>query len=108
MQNEDNIENQAFQWVRAKVFKSNKTFIGRAIAYGCATRCHMSVHSLALSCSGSTVDLVVLGRVLLGVVHAADATPRVKRTFPRGGGFSFLRLISLFLRLQVVALMMAV
>ena len=49
----------------------------------------------------------VLGQVLLEVVHAgADAVPRVQRTFPRGEGFLFLRLLSLFLR--VVALMMAV
>jgi len=29
---------------------------------------------------------VALGRVFLRVVHAADAAPRVKRIFPRGGG----------------------
>jgi len=35
-----------------------------------------------------TLVEVVLGRVLLGVVHAgADAVPREMRTFPRGGGF---------------------
>ena len=49
MVKEDNIENVAFQWARAKAFNSNKTFIGRAIAFGCATRCHLSVHSLTLS-----------------------------------------------------------
>jgi len=31
---------------------------------------------------------VVLGQVLLGVAHTADAEPQVKRTFPRGGEFS--------------------
>jgi len=50
---------------------------------------------------------VVPGQVLLGVVLAgADAVPWVQRTFPKGGGFLFLRLLSLFLR--AVALRMAV
>ena len=50
---------------------------------------------------------VALGRVLLGVLHTGpDTVPRVQRTFPRGGGFLFLQLLSLFL--WVVALMMAV
>jgi len=35
-----------------------------------------------------TLVEAVLGRMLLGVVHAgADAVPREMRTFPRGGGF---------------------
>jgi len=42
MGKEDNIRNEAFQWARAKAFNSNKTSIGRAIAFGCATRCHLS------------------------------------------------------------------
>ena len=29
-------------------FNSNKTSVGRAIAFDCATRCHLSVHSLAM------------------------------------------------------------
>ena len=33
-------------------FNSNKTSVGRAIAFGCATRCHLSVHSLAVPRSG--------------------------------------------------------
>jgi len=45
---EDNIGNEAFHWARAKAFNSNKTSIGRNIAFGCASRCHLSVHSLAL------------------------------------------------------------
>ena len=65
-------------------FNSNKTSIGRAIAFGCATRCHLSVHSLALPRSDSGDDPA--GRVLLRMVHAvADPVPRVQQTFPRGG-----------------------
>jgi len=46
-------------------------------------------------------------KVLLGVVNPVeDAVPRLQRNFPTGGGFLFLRLLSLFLR--AVALMMAV
>ena len=41
-----------FRWVRAKVFTCNKTSVGRALAFGCATRCHLSVHSLAMPRSG--------------------------------------------------------
>ena len=52
MGKEDKIGNEAFQWARAKVFNSNKTSVGRAIAFVCATRCHLSVHSLALPRSG--------------------------------------------------------
>jgi len=49
MGKEDNIGNEAFQWARAKAFNSNKISIGRAaIAFGCATRRHLSVHSLVL------------------------------------------------------------
>ena len=33
-------------------FNYNKTAVGRAIAFGCATRCHLSVHSLAMPRSG--------------------------------------------------------
>jgi len=57
MGKEDKIRNEVFQWARAKDFnpKLNKT-IGRAIAFGCATRCHLSVHSLALPRSGSGDD----------------------------------------------------
>ena len=47
------------RWARAKVFKYNKTSVGRAIAFGCATRCHLSVHSLAMPRSG--LDVVVKG-----------------------------------------------
>jgi len=39
-----------------KDFNFNKTFIGCAIAFGCATRCHLSVHSLAHPRSGSSDD----------------------------------------------------
>jgi len=56
MSKEDNIGNDAFRWARAKAFNSNKTSIGRAIAFGCATRCHLSVHSLALPCPVSGDD----------------------------------------------------
>ena len=62
MGKEDNIGNEAFRWARAKAINSNKTSIGRAIAFGCATCFHLSVHSLALprpvsgddSCGGGT------------------------------------------------------
>jgi len=46
------IGNEAFRWARAKVFNSNKTSVGRAIAFGCATRCYLTVHSLAMPRSG--------------------------------------------------------
>ena len=52
MDKEDKIRNEAFRWARAKVFNYNKTSVGRAIAFGCATRCHLSVHSLAMPRSG--------------------------------------------------------
>ena len=52
MGKEDKIGNEAFRWARAKVFNSNRTSVGRAIAFGCATRCHLSVHSLAMPESG--------------------------------------------------------
>ena len=35
-----------------RLFNYNKTSVGRAIAFGCATRCHLSVHSLAMPRSG--------------------------------------------------------
>ena len=38
------------------VFNSNKTSIGWAIAFGCTTNCHLSVHSLALPRPGSGDD----------------------------------------------------
>ena len=49
---EDKIGNEVFRWARTKVFNYNKTSVGRAIAFGCATRCHLSVHSLAMPRSG--------------------------------------------------------
>ena len=54
MGKEDKIGKEAFRWARAKVFnyRDNKTSVGRAIAFGCATRCHLSVHSLAMLRSG--------------------------------------------------------
>jgi len=52
MGNEDKIGTEAFRWARAKVFKCNKTSVGRVIAFGCATRCHLSVYSLAMTRSG--------------------------------------------------------
>jgi len=56
MGKEDIIGNEAFRWARAKAFNSNKTSIGRAIAFGCATCCHLSVHNLALPRPGSGDD----------------------------------------------------
>jgi len=56
MGKEDKIRNEAFRWATPNAFNSNKTSIGRAIAFGCATRCHLSVHSLALPRSGSGDD----------------------------------------------------
>jgi len=38
--------------VRAKVFIYNKTSVGRAIAFGCVTRRHLSVYSLVIPRSG--------------------------------------------------------
>jgi len=51
MGKEDKIGNEAFRWARAKVFNYNKTSVGRAITFGCATRCHPSV--CAQSCDAS-------------------------------------------------------
>jgi len=51
----DEIGNEASRWARAKVFNYDKTSVGRAIAFGCATRCHLSVHSLAMPRSGPDV-----------------------------------------------------
>jgi len=56
MGKEDKIGNEAFRWAKAKAFNSNKTSIGRTIAFGCATRCHLSVHSLAPPRPGSGDD----------------------------------------------------
>jgi len=53
MDKEDKIGNEGFQWVRAKVFNYNKTSVGRAIVFDCATRCHLSVHSLVMASLGS-------------------------------------------------------
>ena len=54
-----------------------------------------------------TLVEVVLGRVLLGVVHAGvDAVPREMQIFPRGGKVLRLHLLSLFL--QAMALMLPV
>jgi len=39
MGKEDKIRNEAFQWARAKAFNYDKTSVGRAIAFVCATRC---------------------------------------------------------------------
>ena len=47
MGKEDKIGTDDFRWARAKVFNCNKTSVGRVIIFGCATRCHLSVHSLA-------------------------------------------------------------
>ena len=47
------IGSEAYRWAKAKVFNSNKTSVGRAIAFGCATRCHLSVHSLVMPRTGS-------------------------------------------------------
>jgi len=56
MGKEDEIGTEACGWARAKVFNCNKTSVGRAIAFGCATRCHLSVHSLAMPRSGLVDD----------------------------------------------------
>ena len=52
MGKEDKIRTEAFRWARAKVFNCNKTSVGMVIAFGRATRCHLSVHSLAMPRSG--------------------------------------------------------
>jgi len=59
MGKEDKIGNEAFRWVRAKVFNYNKTSVGRAIAFGCATRCHLSVHMRRNSYASKSVWMVV-------------------------------------------------
>ena len=38
MGKEDKIGTEAFRWARAKVFNCSKASVGRAIAFGCATR----------------------------------------------------------------------
>ena len=48
----DKIGNEAYRWASARVFNSNKTSVGKAIAFGCATRCHLCVHSLVMPRSG--------------------------------------------------------
>jgi len=109
MGREDKIGNYAFRWARAKAFNSNKTFIGRAIAFGCATRCHLSVHSLSLPRSGSGDDSRGGGN---GTGAPGNGSRRGRHrtsgtaNLSQGGGFLFLRLRSLFRR--AVALMMAV
>ena len=35
-----------------QVYCYSKTSVGRSIVFGCATRCHLSVHSLAMPRSG--------------------------------------------------------
>ena len=52
MGNEDKIGSETFRLVRVKVFNCNKTSVGTAIAFGCDTRCHLSVHGLAMPRSG--------------------------------------------------------
>jgi len=69
------IGTKAFRWVRAKVFKCNKTSVGRAIAFGCATRCHLSVHSLAMLRSGSVNAF--FAAALTRVMRAAVPIPAV-------------------------------
>jgi len=47
MGKEDKIGTEAFRWARAKVFNCNKTSVGRAIAFGCATRCHLLFYPIS-------------------------------------------------------------
>jgi len=102
MGKEDKIENQAFQWARAKAFNSNKTSIGRAIAFCCATCCHLSVHSLALPRSGSGDDSRGGGTGTCAPGGGSwGQTPYLGcscEPFEGEGGFLFLRLLSMFLR----------
>jgi len=76
MGKEDKIGNEAFRWARAKVFNPNKTSVGRVIAFGCATRCHLSVHSLAMSRSGPECHETLGKRGLLRS-HGLSETPIV-------------------------------
>ena len=39
-----------------KVTHTHKTSVGRVIPFGCANRCHLSVHSLAMRRSGPVDD----------------------------------------------------
>ena len=52
MDKEDKIGSEVFRWARDKVFKYNKTSVVVVVTFGCATRCHLSVHSLAIPHSG--------------------------------------------------------
>ena len=76
--------------------------IGTASACGGATRCRLSVHSLALPRSDSGDDACGGGTG----TGAPGGGPVGAHAVPRGGGFPFLRLLSLFLR--VMALMMPI
>ena len=75
MGKEDKIGTEAFRWARAKVFTCNKTSVGGAIAFGCATRCHLSVHSLAMLRSGSVNAF--FAAALTRVMRAAVPIPAV-------------------------------
>ena len=81
MDKEDKIGTEVFRWARAKVFNCSKTSVGRAIAFGCATRCHLSVHSLAMPRRGSGPDdgsvNAFLAAALARVMRAAEPIPAV-------------------------------
>jgi len=106
MAKKDKIGNEMFQWARAKAFNSNKASIGRVIAFDCATRCHLSVHSLTLPHSGSGDDSRGGGNgtgwFTWGQMPYLGCSEHLKG----GGGSIFLHLLSVFLR--VVALIMVV
>ena len=109
MGKEDNIENDAFWWARAKAFNSNKTFIGRDIAFGCATRCHLSVHSLALPRLGSGDDSRGSGTrtgAPWGGARGGRHRTSEDSNHSEGGGLARLHPLSLFL--WVMALMLPV
>ena len=48
MGQEDEIGTKSSRRARTKNINFDKTFIGRVIALGCTTRCHQSLHILAL------------------------------------------------------------
>ena len=50
-------KNSTFRWARAKVFNCNKTSVGRAIAFGCATRCHLMMMIAFITFKSSLVPL---------------------------------------------------
>jgi len=75
---EEEIGTEAFTWSRARTFSFNKHSIGRAIAYGTATRLHLSVHSTAPPSRRQPGQPISSAECLMhGAAHASHrAAPR--------------------------------